>query len=277
MVDLIVADGLCHEFRTEDGELLHALTNIALSVRKGEFLAIIGRNGSGKSTLARHFNALLLPTHGTCLVNGIDTRNHNNIWEIRQSVGMVFQNPDNQIVASVVEEDIAFGPENLGLPSLEIRSRVDEALEFVGMQDYRFHGAHLLSGGQKQRVAIAGVLAMRPECLVLDEPTAMLDPQGRKEVLSTVRRLNQREGITVVYITHFMEEAAQADRVLVMNQGSIVGEGTPAEIFSQTDWLSQLGLESSLAAETAERLRQLGLPIPNGIITSAALAEALCP
>lgn len=276
MGEIIRLEDLRFEYRGGDGAVVTALNGINAAVAEGEFVAVIGANGSGKSTLARHLNALLLPTAGRCLIAGMDTRDEEYLWDIRQTVGMVFQNPDNQIVAAVVEEDVAFGPENLGLPPAEIRRRVDEALALVGMTAYRRHGPHLLSGGQKQRVAIAGVLAMRPRCLVLDEPTAMLDPQGRQEVLGTVQRLNRQEGITVVYITHFMEEAVQADRVLVMQRGSIVMQGTPREIFSQVPAVKALGLEVPLAAELAYQLRQQGLPLRQDIITDEELVRALC-
>jgi len=276
MGEILKTENLCHSYLAHDGSEVLALDNINLTIRSGEFVAIIGTNGSGKSTLAKHFNALLIPTSGQCLVNGLNTSVPDNMWQVRQTVGMVFQNPDNQIVAAVVEEDVAFGPENLGIPPAEIRSRVSEALDLVGMADYRQHGPHLLSGGQKQRVAIAGVLAMRPSCLVLDEPTAMLDPLGRKEVLSTVTRLNKEEGITVVYITHFMEEAVAADRVVVLRNGRFVTEGSPAQVFSRVQELKDLGLDVPLAAEIAANLRAAGVSIPEGIITDDELVVALC-
>ncbi|MCE5285031.1 MAG: energy-coupling factor transporter ATPase [Pelosinus sp.] len=276
MQEFITVNNLCHDYAGFDGSTVLALDNISLKIAPGEFVAVIGTNGSGKSTLAKHLNALLVPTSGDCMVAGMNTKEDENLWKIRQKVGMVFQNPDNQIVATLVEEDVAFGPENLGLPPSEIRRRVDEALRFVGMEQYRQHGPHLLSGGQKQRVAIAGVLAMRPECLVLDEPTAMLDPLGRDEVLSTVCRLNRAEKITVVYITHFMEEAIAADRVVVMNSGKIMLTGTPAEIFSDVELLKSLGLDVPVAADVAYRLRKAGVSIPKNIITEQELAVALC-
>lgn len=276
MGEILKTENLCHAYLAHDGSQVMALDNINISIKAGEFVAIIGTNGSGKSTLAKHFNALLLPTSGDCLVNGLSTGSPENLWRVRQTVGMVFQNPDNQIVAAVVEEDVAFGPENLGVPSAEIRTRVAEALELVGMSDYRQHGPHLLSGGQKQRVAIAGVLAMRPSCLILDEPTAMLDPLGRKEVLTTVTRLNKEEGISVVYITHFMEEAVAADRVIVLRDGRYVTEGTPAQVFSRVQELKDLGLDVPLAAEIAASLRASGVSIPDGIITDEELVVALC-
>jgi energy-coupling factor transport system ATP-binding protein len=277
MGEFITVKDMCHTYLAHEGEEVQALDHINISIHKGEFVAIIGTNGSGKSTLAKHLNALLIPSSGECLINGMDTKIPENLWEIRQSVGMVFQNPDNQIVATLVEEDVAFGPENLGVEPEEIRHRVAEALQDVGMQDYRQHSPHLLSGGQKQRVAIAGVLSMRSTCLVLDEPTAMLDPQGRQEVLSTVLRLHQQQQITVVYITHFMEEAVAADRVIVMEQGKVVMEGTPKKIFSQVTRLKELGLDVPVAAELAYRLRELEMKIPEEIITDTELVVAVCP
>ena len=267
----------CHTYLNENGEKLLALDKVTLSIPQGEFVAVIGHNGSGKSTLAKHLNALLIPTSGECIVNGMDTRLNENLWNVRQTVGMVFQNPDNQIVASLVEEDVAFGPENLGLPPEEIVRRVDTALAMVGMTEYRFHAPHLLSGGQKQRVAIAGVLAMNPRCLVLDEPTAMLDPVGRLEVLEAVSRLHSEEQITVVYITHFMEEAVAAERVIVMEDGKVVMDGTPSLVFSQVERIRALGLDVPVAADVAELLRQKGMRLPEGIITDEELAVALCP
>ncbi|MCC5467085.1 energy-coupling factor transporter ATPase [Pelosinus baikalensis] len=277
MGEFITVKDMCHTYLAHEGEEVQALDHINIAIGKGEFVAIIGTNGSGKSTLAKHLNALLIPSSGQCLIDGMDTKDQENLWEIRQSVGMVFQNPDNQIVATLVEEDVAFGPENLGVPPKEIRNRVTEALKDVGMEDYRQHSPHLLSGGQKQRVAIAGVLAMRSNCLVLDEPTAMLDPQGRQEVLSTVLRLHREQNITVVYITHFMEEAVAADRVIVMEQGKVVLEGVPKMVFSQVNRLKELGLDVPVAAEFAYRLRQLNMKIPEDIITDTELVVAVCP
>ena len=251
------------------------LDSINLTINDGETLVILGGSGSGKSTLAKHFNVLLQPTAGNVTVCGFDTLNDEHIWNIRQHVGMVFQNPDNQIVAAVVEEDVAFGPENLGVPSAEIRKRVDDALVAVNMTEYAEHGPHLLSGGQKQRIAIAGVLAMKPDCIVLDEPTAMLDPKGRLEVLETIHRLNKEEGITIVIITHFMEEAVTADRIVVMKNGVKLQEGTPREIFTQVDTLKDLGLDVPVAAEVASKLIQKGVDIPNDIITNDELGDAL--
>lgn len=277
MGEFIKVEHLCHAYSAGNDEQRLALDHINLTINAGEFVAVIGSNGSGKSTLAKHFNALLLPTSGSCLIDGLSTAEPAELWKIRQAVGMVFQNPDNQLVATVVEEDVAFGPENLGLPPAEIVRRVDRALQLVGMNDYRLHGPHLLSGGQKQRVAIAGVLAMQSKCLVLDEPTAMLDPLGRREVLETVKELHRAAGITVIYITHFMEEAAAADRIIVMGEGRIVHSGTPVEVFSQVRLLKSLGLDVPLAAEVAERLRGEKVQLPAHIITDEDLAVALCP
>ena len=272
---MIEVNHLSHLYVDENGNDVRALDDVNLTIQRGEFVAIIGTNGSGKSTLAKHFNVLLQPTEGNVTVCGFDTLDDEHIWNIRQHVGMVFQNPDNQIVAAVVEEDVAFGPENLGVPSAEIRKRVDEALAAVNMTEYAEHGPHLLSGGQKQRVAIAGVLAMKPDCIVLDEPTAMLDPKGRLEVLETIHRLNKEEGITIVIITHFMEEAVTADRVVVMKNGVKLQEGTPREIFTQVDTLKDLGLDVPVAAEVASKLIQKGVDIPNDIITNDELGDAL--
>ena len=272
---MIEVNHLSHLYVDENGNDVHALDDVSLTIRRGEFVAIIGTNGSGKSTLAKHFNVLLQPTAGNVTVCGFDTLDDEHIWNIRQHVGMVFQNPDNQIVAAVVEEDVAFGPENLGVPSAEIRQRVDDALAAVNMTEYAEHGPHLLSGGQKQRIAIAGVLAMKPDCIVLDEPTAMLDPKGRLEVLETIHRLNKEEGITIVIITHFMEEAVTADCVVVMKNGVKLQEGTPREIFTQVNTLKDLGLDVPVAAEVASKLIQKGVDIPNDIITNDELGDAL--
>ncbi|EGO65321.1 energy-coupling factor transporter ATPase [Acetonema longum] len=274
---IIHLEHVTHLYTDQEGVEVKALDDVNLTVSRGEFLAVIGANGSGKSTLAKHLNALLLPTSGECRIFGRNAKDPDQLWNIRQSVGMVFQNPDNQIVAAIVEEDVAFGPENLAVPSDQIKERVDQALKAVGMESYRQHAPHLLSGGQKQRVAIAGVLAMRSQCLVLDEPTAMLDPKGRAEVLSTVRRLNREEGITVVYITHFMEEAMWADRVVVMEAGKVVDQGTPKAIFSQVERLKAMGLDVPTASDLSYRLRQRGVSLPVDIITEEELAVALCP
>ena len=237
------------------------LENITLDIPKGQFTAILGHNGSGKSTLAKHFNGMLLGNSGKVYVNGIDTADDDKIYDVRQTVGMVFQNPDNQLVATIVEEDVAFAPENLGLPPAQIRERVDEALNAVDMYKYRLHSAHQLSGGQKQRVAIAGVIAMRPECIVLDEPTAMLDPKGRKSVMKTIKRLNSEFGITIVLITHYMDEAAQADRVVVMDSGRVIMDDAPKKIFSQVDRLTGVGLDVPQVTQLAYELRKEGVDI----------------
>lgn len=275
MEPVIETKGLKHVYIDSDNNPVTALDGIDLQIMPGEFVAVIGANGSGKSTLARHFNALLLPSEGSVKVHGLDTLDENNLWQIRQDTGMVFQNPDNQIVAAVVEEDVAFGPENIGVPTEELKQRVEDALRAVDMLDYREHAPHLLSGGQKQRVAIAGTLALGSRCIVLDEPTAMLDPKGRKEILSTVRKLNREQHITVVYITHFMTEAMQADRVIVMGDGRIEFQGIPREVFSRVEELEKLGLEAPLAAKFAFELRKSGVKLPQGIITNEELAEAL--
>ncbi len=273
---MIVVDHMSHVYVDENGNDVKALDDVSLTINKGDFVCIIGTNGSGKSTLAKHFNVLLAPTSGAVTVCGMNTSTEETIWNIRQHVGMVFQNPDNQIVAAVVEEDVAFGPENLGVPSEEIRRRVDDALRTVNMTKYAHHAPHLLSGGQKQRVAIAGVLAMKSDCIVLDEPTAMLDPRGRQEVLETVHKLNKEEGITIVYITHFMEEAVTADRVVVMKNGKKLQEGDPHTIFAQVDTLKELGLDVPVAAEVAAKLNKKGLALGSDIITNDELGDVLC-
>ncbi|MCR4443138.1 MAG: energy-coupling factor transporter ATPase [Peptococcaceae bacterium] len=273
---MIIVKDLVHQYHLPGGDV-QALKGINLHVKKGEFLAIIGHNGSGKSTLAKHFNALLLPSGGSVTVNGLDTRDKRNVWDIRQQVGMVFQNPDNQLITTTVEEDVAFGPENLGLNPQVIRQRVDEALASVGMSAFKTRAPHLLSGGQKQRVAIAGIVAMRPNVLVLDEPTAMLDPAGRREVMETVARLNREEGLTVVYITHFMEEAVLADRVVVMEDGRIVLEGAPRQVFSQVGQMKALRLDVPAMTELRAGLVKEGLDLPEGILTVDEMVVALCP
>lgn len=273
---MISVKELKHVYTDAEGREVRALNGIDLDIPEGEFIAIIGANGSGKSTLARHLNALLLPTSGKCIVDGMDTTDEKHLWDIRQHVGMVFQNPDNQIVAAIVEEDVAFGPENVGVPGSEIKQRVDQALAAVGMTDYAKHAPHLLSGGQKQRIAIAGVLALEPRVIVLDEPTAMLDPQGRQEIVRTVKRLNREKGITIVYITHYMTEALEADKIVVMEKGNICFTGTPHEVFSRVDELEKVGLEAPLAAKIAAELRKSGIKLPKEIITDEELAEALC-
>ena len=262
-------------FRYDPEQPGFAVDGVSLEVKKGEFVAVLGANGCGKSTLAKHFNAILLPETGTVLVEKMDTKNEENLLAIRQKVGMVFQNPDNQIVATVVEEDVAFALENLGVDPKEIRTRIDDAMQMAGIYKHRHKGPHKLSGGQKQRVAIAGVIAMRPDCLVLDESTAMLDPRGRESVMKTIRRLNREYGITVIAITHYMEEAAQADRVLVMNKGHIVMEGTPREVFSQTEKVRSLRLDVPQAAVLRDELCKAGLPMPEGIIDVEECAQAI--
>lgn len=262
-------------FRYDDGAAENILSGLNFQINRGEFLAILGHNGSGKSTLAQHLNAMLLPSAGDVLVNGINTRDESKIYEIRSTVGLVLQNPDNQIVASVVEEDVAFGPENLGLAPEKIRARVEEALEAVDMLEYRKAATYSLSGGQKQRVAIAGVIAMKPQCIVLDEPTAMLDPAGRQEVLETVRRLNRERGITVVLITHHMEEAIDADRVLVMNEGRVARLGTPLEVFSDVDFLKCCQLAVPQPVELLHELKKAGLDLPTVALNEADCVEVL--
>lgn len=275
MEEMLRAENLAYQYGP-GGEGAHAaLRGVNLAVVRGEFVAVIGHNGSGKSTLAKHFNALLVPTSGTVWVKGMKTSDLRNLWKIRQTVGMVFQNPDNQIVATTVEEDVAFGPENLGVPPAEIRRRVREALECVDMAEYPKHAPHLLSGGQKQRIAIAGVIAMRPECIVLDEPTAMLDPSGRREVMRTVARLNREEGITVILITHFMSEAVQADRVIVMEAGRIVLDGSPRKVFSQVETLRSLHLDVPQVTELAYELNRSGAHLPPDILTVEEFADAV--
>ena len=263
------------KFHYDPDSPVYALKGASMEVKRGEFVAVLGANGCGKSTLAKHFNAILLPEAGTVLVEGMDTADEDKLYDIRQTVGMVFQNPDNQIVATVVEEDVAFALENLGVPTDEMRRRVDDAMKMAGIYKYRERAPHKLSGGQKQRVAIAGVVAMRPDCLILDEATAMLDPRGREQVMQTIRHLNKTMGITVVSITHYMEEAAQADRVLVMSQGEVVMEGTPKEVFSQTEKVRSLHLDVPQAAELRDELVKAGVPLPEGIIDTGECAQAL--
>lgn len=274
-VPLIEVHQLTHVYHAGTPQEVRAVHDVSLTVHRGEFLALVGGNGSGKSTLAKHLNALLPPTEGRVVVDGLDTRDPHALWEIRRKVGMVFQNPDNQIVATVVEEDVAFGPENLGLPPEEIAQRVEEALRTVGMLEHRRREPHLLSGGQKQRVAIAGVLAMRPQCIVLDEATTMLDPEGRREVLRTAHRLREQEGIAVVHITHNMEEAAQADRVVVLHEGRVALEGTPREVFRDVQRLRRLRLDLPEVAELSGCLRQRGIPVEGQPLDPEELAAQL--
>ena len=264
--------------RDEEGnpvKVKRALDDVSISVKKGQFIAILGHNGSGKSTLAKHLNALLYPTEGKVLIDGMDTLEDPNTMKVRRRVGMVFQNPDNQIIGSVVEEDVGFGPENLGVPTNEIRERVDESLKILDMYAYRLHSPNRLSGGQKQRVAIAGVIAMHPECIVLDEATAMLDPEGRKEVIRAARALNDVEGMTIILITHYMDEVIYADNVFVMSEGRVVMQGTPKEIFSQEESLNALRLELPAVTKLATKLKRAGVPLPDGILTAKELADAL--
>lgn len=273
-MDLIQITDLRHVYNAGTPSAVTALDGISLRIERGEFVAVVGGNGSGKSTLAKHLNALLLPTEGTVLVDGLDTRDRAAVWEIRQRVGMVFQNPDNQLVATVVEEDVAFGPENLGIPPDEIAARVEASLGAVDMLPYRRHAPHLLSGGQKQRVAIAGILAMRPQCLVLDEATTMLDPSGRSEVLETVQRLNT-SGVTIILITHSMDEAALAHRVIALHRGQIALEGPPARIFDRAEELEAIGLTLPLVPSLARGLRAEGLPLRDGIFSPEQFVDAV--
>nr|WP_242848066.1 energy-coupling factor transporter ATPase [Proteiniclasticum ruminis] len=258
------------------GEKEYSLQGVNLSVKEGEFLVVLGHNGSGKSTFAKHMNALLLPQGGKIYIDGIDGSIQENTWEVRKRAGMVFQNPDNQMVATVVEEDVAFGPENLGVPSEEIRKRVDKALKDVQMYDFRKHAPHLLSGGQKQRVAIAGIIAMRPKIIILDEPTAMLDPSGRQEVMKTIKALNKDFGITIVHITHFMEEAVQGDRIVVMEEGKVIMDDTPRNVFSNVELLKSIGLDVPQVTELAHELIKDGMNLTEGILNIEEMVEALC-
>lgn len=280
-MSLINAENVTFEYirRDKDGAvegINRAVDEVQIAVEKGDFIAILGHNGSGKSTLAKHFNALLHPVEGTVFVNGYDTREEDHLWDIRQTVGMVFQNPDNQIIGTVVEEDVAFGPENMGVRSREIWERIVQSLKSVDMYEYRKKSPQRLSGGQKQRVAIAGVLAMKPECIVLDEPTAMLDPQGRREIMSAVTELNRKEGITVILITHYMEEVLNANKVFVMDKGRIAMQGTPRQIFKHADELKEIGLTVPVAALFAGELRKRGVDIPDDILTTEELVKEIC-
>ena len=254
----------------------YAINGVNLDVKQGEFLVILGHNGSGKSTIAKHMNALLLPSEGTVIVDSLDTSDEKNLWDIRAAAGMVFQNPDNQLVATIVEEDVAFGPENLGVAPDEIRVRVDEALGKVGMLEYKKHAPHLLSGGQKQRIAIAGILAMKPKCIIFDEPTAMLDPSGRKEVLRNIKEVNKRYGITVVLITHYMDEAAEADRVVVMDNGNISLEGIPRDVFSKVEKMKEIGLDVPQVTELCYELQKAGIDIDTKILNVNEMVSAIC-
>ena len=278
---MIKAKDVVFEYQKYDeegnvSETKRAVDGVELDVKKGDFVAILGHNGSGKSTLAKHINALLLPTEGEIWVAGMNTKDEDHVWDIRQSAGMVFQNPDNQIIGTVVEEDVGFGPENMGVPTEEIWTRVEEALKAVGMYKYRKHSPNRLSGGQKQRVAIAGIVAMHPQCIVLDEPTAMLDPNGRKEVIRAVRALNMVEDITVLLITHYMEEVVHADKVIVMDQGKVVMQGTPKEIFSRVEELQSYRLDVPQVTLLAHELKKKGIPLSDGILTIEELVNELC-
>ena len=261
---------------SENQEEKIAINDVNLQITEGEFIAILGHNGSGKSTMAKHMNALLIPTDGKMLVNKMDTSDMNNLWNIRETAGMVFQNPDNQLVATIVEEDVAFGPENLGVPPEEIRKRVDEALERVGMSEYKKHAPHLLSGGQKQRIAIAGILAMKPKCIIFDEPTAMLDPSGIKEVLDTIIDLNRNYGITVILITHYMDEAAKADRIVVMDKGKLILDGKPRDVFSNVEKMKSIGLDVPQVTELSYELQKAGINIDTRILDVNEMVNAIC-
>lgn len=279
---IIKASKLIFEYIRRDEEdkieeVNRAIDEMDVDIQAGDFVAILGHNGSGKSTFAKHINGILLPTEGTVWISGMDTKDASKIWEVRKTAGMVFQNPDNQIIGNIVEEDVGFGPENIGVPTEEIWKRVDESLEAVGMTAYRLKSPNKLSGGQKQRVAIASVMAMRPQCIVLDEPTAMLDPNGRKEVIRTARELNRREKITVLLITHYMEEVVDADRVIVMDDGRIVMDGTPREIFARVDELKSYRLDVPQVTELAYELKKAGMPLPDGILTRQELLDSLLP
>ena len=272
---MIKTKHLQYTYHTDKTPIQFVLDDVNIEINQGEFVAVLGHNGCGKSTLAKHFNGLLLPTGGNVYVCGMDTKDDELYWDVRRSVGMVFQNPDNQLVATVVEEDVAFAPENLGVPSDEIRKRVDEALKAVGMYEYRKHAPHRLSGGQKQRIAIAGAIAMRPECIVLDEPTAMLDPKGRKEVLDTIKRLKEDENMTVVLITHYMDEAAKADRVIVMDKGNVLLDDTPRKVFEEVKLLKKIGLDVPQVTELLYELKKAGIPIAHDALTVEECADRL--
>ncbi len=276
MEKIITIDNLVFEYRRAEGEEpIRALDGVSLEIAEGSFTAIIGKNGSGKSTLAKNLNGLLVPTSGTVYVDGYDTKDDDHIWEIRQTAGMVFQNPDNQLVSSIVEDDVAFGPENLGIDPKEIRRRVDKALEDVNMGQYKKKAPHLLSGGQKQRIAIAGVVAMKPKVIIFDEPTAMLDPKGRAEIMKIIEELHG-EGITVILITHFMEEAVRADRLIIMHRGRVILDGTPKEVFRQEELIKSVNLDVPMVCELASKLRERGIDVPQDIIFEEEMVEALC-
>ena len=275
-MEYLQADHVTFSYEPDEGDApKEVLSDVTLGIKKGQFVALLGHNGSGKSTLAKHFNAMLLPSSGKVYVDGMDTSDESLKYEIRRRVGLVLQNPDNQLVASIVEEDVAFGPENLGVPPAEIRRRVDDALKAVDMYEFRTHASYKLSGGQKQRIAIAGIIAMLPDCLVLDEPTAMLDPRGRREVMRTLHDLNQKHGVTIVHITHYMDEAAGARRVVVMDGGKILLDDTPQKVFSHVELLTKVGLDVPQATRLCHELGQEGLPLPGDIITEEHCAQAL--
>lgn len=273
--DIVSVEDISFEYITEDTKF-KAIDKLSLHVKQGEFVVVIGHNGSGKSTLSKNLNAILMPTSGSIYINGLNTKEEDKLWDIRQTAGMVFQNPDNQIVATIVEEDVAFGPENLGIDPPEIRKRVEESLKSVGMYEMRDRQPHLLSGGQKQRVAIAGIIAMKPKCIIFDEATAMLDPSGRKEVMKTIKRLNKEENISIMHITHFMEEAVDADRVVVMEKGRKVLEGTPKEVFSQVERLKNIGLDVPYMTELSKVLKEEGIDIDGDILTVDEMVVKLC-
>ncbi|CEN30924.1 ABC transporter cobalt-specific ATP-binding protein [[Clostridium] sordellii] len=275
MKDIVSVKDISFEYVTEDSRF-KAIDDLSLNVKQGEFVVVIGHNGSGKSTLSKNLNAILMPTKGDIYIDGLNTKDEEHLWDIRQTAGMVFQNPDNQIVATIIEEDVAFGPENLGIEPIEIRKRVKEALTSVGMYELRDRQPHLLSGGQKQRVAIAGIIAMKPKCIIFDEATAMLDPSGRKEVMKTIKRLNKEENITIMHITHFMEEAVDADRVIVMEKGKKVLEGSPKEVFSKVDKLKRIGLDVPYMTELSKELKEEGLDINDDILTVDEMVMKLC-
>lgn len=279
---IVKAAGLVYEYIRRDEEenieeVNRAIDGLDVDIQKGDFVAVLGHNGSGKSTFAKHLNGLLMPTDGTVWVGDMDTRDEEHLWDVRKTAGMVFQNPDNQIIGNIVEEDVGFGPENIGIPTEDIWKRVEDSLEAVGMSTYRLQSPNKLSGGQKQRVAIAGVMAMKPQCIVLDEPTAMLDPNGRGEVIKTIHELNRTEGITVLLITHYMEEATQADRIIVMDEGRIVMDGKPRDIFSKVRELKGHGLDAPQITELAYELKEAGMPLSDGILTREQLVEELLP
>lgn len=279
---IVKAARLVYEYVRRDEEdsieeVNRAIDGLDVDIQKGDFVAVLGHNGSGKSTFAKHINGLLMPTYGTVWVGDMDTKDEEHLWDVRRTAGMVFQNPDNQIIGNIVEEDVGFGPENMGVPTKEIWKRVEDSLEAVGMSAYRLQSPNKLSGGQKQRVAIAGVMAMKPQCIILDEPTAMLDPNGRREVIRTVHQLNRSEGITVLLITHYMEEATEADRILVMDEGCVVMDGVPGDIFSRVRELKSHGLDVPQVTELAYELKEAGMPLSDGILTREQLAEELAP